>query len=124
MTEDPGLQPQRTTFAWTRTGIGCAALTGILIRHLVLTGRTIDIVATALAGVTTVLVLGLIAAMGTLRDALVNELADLAGAAQSINQSYTVRNPNYLNCSRHFAAGYSFLDDSKLPADPTPGTNP
>jgi hypothetical protein len=57
MTEDPGLQPQRTTFAWTRTGIGCAALTGILIRHLVLTGRTIDIVATALAGVTTVLVL-------------------------------------------------------------------
>lgn len=73
---------------------------------------------------TTVLVLGLIAAMGTLRDALVNELADLAGAAQSINQSYTVRNPNYLNCSRHFAAGYSFLDNTKLPADPTPGTNP
>jgi Flp pilus assembly pilin Flp len=73
---------------------------------------------------TSILVLGLIAAMGTLRDALVNELADLAGAAHSINQTYTVRNPNYLNCSRHFAAGSAFTDTTKLPADPTPAANP
>ena len=57
MTDDPGLQPQRTTLAWTRTGIGCAALTGILIRHAVLTGRAIDIAGAALAATTTVVVL-------------------------------------------------------------------
>lgn len=74
---------------------------------------------------TSILVLGLIAALGTVRDALVNELADLAGAAHSINQSYSVRNPNYLECSRHRAAGSVFTDSSKAPhdnGDPTTGT--
>ena len=50
MTDDPGLQPQRTTLAWTRTGIGAAALTGILARHAAESGAMVDIVATAFAG--------------------------------------------------------------------------
>jgi uncharacterized membrane protein YidH (DUF202 family) len=57
MNDDPGLQPQRTTLAWTRTGIGCAALTGILIRHAVLTKRAVDITAATLAALATVSVL-------------------------------------------------------------------
>lgn len=50
MSEDPGLQPQRTTLAWTRTGIGAAALTGILIRNATTSGAVIDIVAATFAG--------------------------------------------------------------------------
>jgi hypothetical protein len=50
MTDDPGLQPQRTTLAWTRTGIGAAALTGILARHAAESGSVLDIAATASAG--------------------------------------------------------------------------
>jgi hypothetical protein len=57
MTEDPGLQPQRTTLAWTRTAIGCGALTGFLVRHAVVTGRLVDMVAAALTATMTVLVL-------------------------------------------------------------------
>jgi hypothetical protein len=50
MIDDPGLQPQRTTLAWTRTGIGAAALTGILARHAAESGAIVDIAATAFAG--------------------------------------------------------------------------
>ena len=57
MTEDPGLQPQRTTLAWTRTAIGCGALTGFLVRHAVVTGRLVDVVGAALTATMTVLVL-------------------------------------------------------------------
>jgi uncharacterized membrane protein YidH (DUF202 family) len=57
MTEDPGLQPQRTTLAWTRTAIGCGALTGFLVRNAVVTGRVVDVVGAALTATMTVLVL-------------------------------------------------------------------
>jgi uncharacterized membrane protein YidH (DUF202 family) len=70
---DPGLQPQRTTLAWTRTGIGCAGLTGLLVRHAILTQRVLDVVAAALAAGAAVTVL----ALGRRRrDAIAKRLAD------------------------------------------------
>jgi uncharacterized membrane protein YidH (DUF202 family) len=57
MTDDPGLQPQRTTLAWTRTAIGCGGLAALLVRHAVLTGRIIDVIAAVLAITATVSVL-------------------------------------------------------------------
>lgn len=57
MTDDPGLQPQRTTLAWTRTAIGSGALTGFLVRNAVVTGRAVDVVGAALTATMTVLVL-------------------------------------------------------------------
>jgi uncharacterized membrane protein YidH (DUF202 family) len=57
MIEDPGLQPQRTTLAWTRTAIGCGALTGFLVRNAVVTGRLVDVVGAVLTATMTVLVL-------------------------------------------------------------------
>jgi hypothetical protein len=57
MSDDPGLQPQRTTLAWTRTAIACGALTGILVRHAVVSGRVVDMVGAALATVMSVSVL-------------------------------------------------------------------
>jgi hypothetical protein len=57
MSEDPGLQPQRTTLAWTRTAIACGAFAAIMIRQAVVSGRAVDIVAAALGGIITVSVL-------------------------------------------------------------------
>ena len=57
MGEDPGLYPQRTTLASTRTAIACGAFTGLLIRHAVVSGRVIDVVGAVLGGVMTVSVL-------------------------------------------------------------------
>ncbi len=54
MSQDPGLQPQRTTLAWTRTGIGCAALTVLLARHVFLTEGPIAFIGAALAAAATV----------------------------------------------------------------------
>jgi hypothetical protein len=57
MTDDPGLQPQRTTLAWTRTAIGSGALTGFLVRNAVTTGRVVDVIGAALTATMTVVVL-------------------------------------------------------------------
>jgi hypothetical protein len=57
MTEDPGLQPQRTTLAWTRTAIACGTFAAIMTRHAVATGRAVDIAAASLGGIMTVSVL-------------------------------------------------------------------
>lgn len=46
----PGLQAQRTTLAWTRTGIAAAVLAGVLIRGAIKTGSAEAVVAAA-AGV-------------------------------------------------------------------------
>jgi putative protein kinase ArgK-like GTPase of G3E family len=54
MTGDQGLQPQRTTLSWTRTGIGAAGLTGVLTRQAARSGAAVDILATSLAAVATV----------------------------------------------------------------------
>jgi hypothetical protein len=53
----PESQPQRTSLAWTRTGIGCAGLGLILGRHAIVTGRLVDVAAAVLVGVTAVIVL-------------------------------------------------------------------
>ena len=57
MSQDPGLQPQRTTLSWTRTGVGAAALTAILVRHAATTGAAVDIAATALSAAAVVCLL-------------------------------------------------------------------
>ena len=57
MSQDPGLQPQRTTLSWTRTGVGAAGLTAILARHAARTGAVVDIVATGMAAVAMVCLL-------------------------------------------------------------------
>jgi uncharacterized membrane protein YidH (DUF202 family) len=60
LTDDPGLQPQRTTLAWTRTAIGCGGLAALQVRQAVLTGHVIDVIAASVAAVATLsmLVLG------------------------------------------------------------------
>jgi hypothetical protein len=44
----PGLQPQRTALAWTRTALGCGGLAAVMVRHALLTGRILDVAAAAL----------------------------------------------------------------------------
>jgi uncharacterized membrane protein YidH (DUF202 family) len=53
----PESQPQRTSLAWTRTGIGCAGLGLVLGRHAMVTGRLVDVAAAVLVGVAAVVVL-------------------------------------------------------------------
>jgi hypothetical protein len=56
----PGAQPQRTTLAWTRTVIGCGALTAVVARHAMTSHRGVELVAAAVCLVATfgVFVLG------------------------------------------------------------------
>ena len=54
---------------------------------------------------TTILALGAVAGLTTLRDQIVQELGDIALALENINQSYT-------------AAGSTFVDTGPFPTDP------
>ncbi|HZB21471.1 MAG TPA: DUF202 domain-containing protein [Blastococcus sp.] len=59
MTFDPGLQAQRTTLAWTRTGVAAGVLAALLLRGAVRSGGLFATV-TAVAAV-----LGALAVLGT-----------------------------------------------------------
>lgn len=49
------------------------------------------IVTIELVLITTIVVIGLIAGLTVVRDAIVSELADVGGAIQDLNQSYSLR---------------------------------
>lgn len=59
MSTDPGLQAQRTTLAWTRTGIAAAVLAGVLIRAAIKTGSGFDVAAAAVGLLSVPVILGL-----------------------------------------------------------------
>jgi hypothetical protein len=67
------------------------------------------ITTTDLILISTILVIGLIVGLTTLRDQVVQELGDLGAAVGSLNQSYSVAEFTTANFS---AAGYSFADTS------------
>lgn len=64
---------------------------------------------------TSLIVFSLIAAMGTLRDALVNELGDISGAIVSINQSVTVQSSPPISGMPAQNNGFTVVDSTKSP---------
>ncbi|WP_236796219.1 DUF202 domain-containing protein [Amycolatopsis sp. GM8] len=48
-TRDPGLQPERTTLAWQRTGLSAAVVAVLLIRSGIVGGSPLEIAAGACA---------------------------------------------------------------------------
>lgn len=59
MSPDAGLQPQRTTLAWTRTGIAAAVLAAVLIRGAIKTGSGEAVAAAAAGGLAAIAILAL-----------------------------------------------------------------
>lgn len=64
---------------------------------------------------TSLLVLSVIAATGTMLDSLVNELGDLSGAIVSINQSVTVQSTPPISGMPEQNNGFTVVDSSKDP---------
>ncbi|MCA9186169.1 MAG: hypothetical protein R3E01_09400 [Pirellulaceae bacterium] len=67
------------------------------------------IVSLELVLIATILVIGLIAGLAVVRDAIVSELSDVGGAIQDLNQSYRYSGVNSRSAS---TAGSSFQDRS------------
>ena len=75
------------------------------------------IVSAELILVATVLVIGLLVGLNAVRNSMINELADVAAAIDSVNQSYVVQ-----GVTGHAAAtsGSQFSDASDFCDEPTP----
>jgi len=76
------------------------------------------IVSLELILIATIVVIGLITGLSTVRNAVVQELSDVAGAVQDLNQSYTY---NSVAGPVSNTAGSVFvdtMDDNDLPGDP------
>jgi hypothetical protein len=58
MTFDPGLQAQRTTLAWTRTGVAAGVLAALLLRNAVGSGSGFAAVTAASAALGALAILG------------------------------------------------------------------
>ncbi|TNC27613.1 DUF202 domain-containing protein [Amycolatopsis alkalitolerans] len=54
---DPGLQPERTTLSWQRTGLSAAIVTALLVRQGILTGSALEAAAGCCGAVLVVLTL-------------------------------------------------------------------
>ncbi len=59
MTIDPGLQTQRTTLAWTRTGVSGGVLTALLFRDAIRSDGALAAVTAAVAALGTLAILGI-----------------------------------------------------------------
>jgi len=71
--------------------------------------------------ISTIVVIGLIAGLTAVRDAVVSELADVAGAIDEMNQSFSF---NGATGATSASAGSSYADqtDSPDPPEDSPGT--
>ncbi len=63
----------------------------------------------------TVLIIGIVGGLSAVRDALIDELGDVAGAAVAMDQGYTVtacqfNNANVPDCLKVTAANFGFTD--------------
>ena len=65
------------------------------------------VVSIELTLIATLAAIGLIAGMVAVRDGVVSELSDVAGATQDINQSYSL---NGITGPSSFTAGFDFID--------------
>jgi hypothetical protein len=65
------------------------------------------VVSSELVLIATVLVIGLLTGLASVRDALISELSDVAGAIQDINQSYSIDGVIGHNAN---TAGFNFID--------------
>jgi Flp pilus assembly pilin Flp len=66
--------------------------------------------------VLTLLTIGIVAGLAAARDAIIDELGDLAQAAGAIDQSYTLEKID-LGDPAIFAPGMSFTDDAMIYSD-------
>jgi Flp pilus assembly pilin Flp len=67
------------------------------------------IVSVELILVATILVIGLVAGMTQLRDAVLSEFADMAAAFGAVDQSYAVNGVTY-NAGEAASSGFNFVD--------------
>lgn len=65
------------------------------------------VVSSELVLIATVVVIGLLTGLASVRDALISELSDVAGAIQDINQSYSIDGVVGHNAN---TAGFNFID--------------
>jgi len=65
------------------------------------------VVSSELVLIATVVVIGLLTGLAAVRDALISELSDVAGAIQDINESYSIDGVVGHNAN---TAGFNFLD--------------
>ena len=70
-----------------------------------------------------ILVIAMIGGLATVRDAMLNELNDIAIVISVIDQTFTMQNSPDLDCDRHFGdvEGATFQDIRKGAGTPTPG---
>jgi len=77
------------------------------------------IVSAELILIATIVVIGLLVGLAAVRDGIVSELSDVAGALQDVNQSYSIDGVVGHNAN---TAGFDYIDDTDecdTPDDPT-----